>query len=396
MRAPTTASTPKGRNLDNSPIPDLVSGRPRGRSAVRLALVATLGGLVAFLLIQTALAAHNAGVAREAIDLGWLEPSPFDRVTWASRLSTALPYGAVSYLVLSLAGSAIAGRGHRLLFGLPALALIFVPVLPSPHQPHAIGLEWVIQCYAPVKCSWPWFAHPWVGAFVDLALVLVPGGVVGRSVPARRWPGSTDVPVIAAILTAAATAGTAWWALAAIRSYVDPAMLGTVAGFGLVLGVTRPWWPWLHVVFAAFAFGFFGLMLDLLLWPDPSYGLGDALPYALGELWPIVAVGLIASAWQPLAWAIRKLQARPLRLVIAVNVLNVVDAVMTSLAVRSGGAFEANPIVRLVGLPAKVVLVGLLTWLLYRRKPSALVWPFGALLCVAGYHVAGIFVNGWR
>jgi hypothetical protein len=142
--------------------------------------------------------------------------------------------------------------------------------------------------------------------------------------------------------------------------------------------------------------GFFGLLLDFLLWPDPGYGLSDALPHALEELWPVVAVGLIASAWQPLAWAIRKLQERPLRLVLAVNALNVVDAVMTFLAVRSGGAFEANPVVRFAGLPAKIVLVGLLTWMLYRRKPSALVWPFAALLWVAGYHVAGILVNGWR
>jgi presenilin-like A22 family membrane protease len=69
---------------------------------------------------------------------------------------------------------------------------------------------------------------------------------------------------------------------------------------------------------------------------------------------------------------------------------------MTFLAVRSGGAFEANPVVRFAGLPAKIALVGLLTWLLYRRKPPALVWPFAALLWVAGYHVVGILVNGWR
>ena len=116
----------------------------------------------------------------------------------------------------------------------------------------------------------------------------------------------------------------------------------------------------------------------------------------LEEMWPIVAVGLIGSAWQPLAWVIRKLQERPFQLAIAVNVLNLVDALMTLLAVRSGGAYESNPVVRLVGLPAKVVLVGLLTWLLYRRKSSALVWPFAALLLVAGYHVAGMVVNGWR
>jgi hypothetical protein len=77
-----------------------------------------------------------------------------------------------------------------------------------------------------------------------------------------------------------------------------------------------------------------------------------------------------------------------------VNLLNLVDALLTLLAVNSGGAYESNPVVRSMGLPAKVFLVGLLTWFLYRRKPSALVWPFAALLWVTGYHVAGILVNG--
>jgi hypothetical protein len=79
-----------------------------------------------------------------------------------------------------------------------------------------------------------------------------------------------------------------------------------------------------------------------------------------------------------------------------VNLLNVVDALLTLFAVRSGGAIESNPLVRFAGLPAKVLFVGSLTILLYRRKPSALMWPFAALLWVAMYHVAGIIVNDWH
>jgi Domain of unknown function (DUF5658) len=93
---------------------------------------------------------------------------------------------------------------------------------------------------------------------------------------------------------------------------------------------------------------------------------------------------------------IRRLQNPPLRLLIAVNVLNIADAVLTLLAVKTGGAYEANPFVRIAGLPVKIVFVAALTFLLYRRKPSSLVWPFAALLWVAGYHIAGIFVNSWR
>jgi Domain of unknown function (DUF5658) len=234
---------------------------------------------------------------------------------------------------------------------------------------------------------------------VDLVFVLVPGGVVARSVRPRRWPGRTDAAAVAAILVVAAVVTTAGWAIGVVQYGLDERALVAVAALGLAIGVARPWWPWLHVLFGLFVAGAFAWVLFWIDWPNrlpPSGTFLDDLPYLLEQTWPIVAVGLIASAWQPLAWAIRKLQERPLQLVVAVNVLNVVDAMMTLLAVRAGGAFESNPVVRFAGLPAKIVLVGLLTWLLYRRKPSALVWPFAALLWVAGYHVAGIVVNGWR
>jgi hypothetical protein len=306
-----------------------------------------------------------------------------------------LSYGGFRYLMLALAGSAIASRGHRVVFVLPAAAWVFVPVLIGAHQPEPIGSEWALECYAACSTG-PWFGHPWFGPLVDLALVLVPGWAISRFLPPRRWPRRTDAAAISAILVAVGTVAVVGWAMAAVHSHLDLRTIVPIAALGLALGVARPWWPWLHVLFAAFAVGFIGLFIDVLIWPDPNYGFLDALPHVLERTWPIVAVGLIGSAWQPLAWAIRNLQHRPLRLLIAVNALNVVDAVMTFLAVRSGGAFEANPVVRFAGLPAKIVLVGLLTWLLYRRKPSALVWPFAALLWVAGYHVAGILVNGWR
>ena len=299
--------------------------------------------------------------------------------------------------MLALAGSAVASRGHRVLFALPAAGYVLVTVLVGAHHPEAIGAEWSLDCYSTgLTCPRPWFGHAWLGPLVDLAVVLVPGWAVARSVPPRRWPGRTDAAAVAAILVAAGGVAIAGWAIAVIESYIDLRTIVPIGALGLALGVARPWWPWLHVLFAAFVFGWFGLLIDFVIWSDPNFLILDALPYLLEQTWPIVAVGLIASAWQPLAWTIRKLQERPFRLAIAVNLLNLVDAVMTLFAVRSGGAYESNPVLRFAGLPAKVVLVGLLTWLLYRRKPSALVWPFAALLLVACYHVAGILVNGWR
>ena len=371
---------------------------PRGRTR-RTAVVWTILGLFVFLLLQVLLAAYEVGVERDAIRRGTLDVYGGYRVSFASHLPF-LAGGGLAYVTLAVGGSAVASRGHRLLFALPAVTYVFMPALmldTGGFRPEPVGWEWSIDCYSNgMGCIGPWFAHPWVGAVVDLILVLTPGWILRRLVRPRRWPGRADAAALAAILTTIPLVATILWAISVIESNADERAVVTTAAFGLALGAARPWWPWLHVLFAASAAGFIGLMLDFLLWPEPGYAFADALPYSLGQTWPIVAAGLIASAWQPLAWTVRRLQERPIQLVIAVNVLNIVDAVMTLLAVRSGGAFESNPVVRFAGLPAKVVLVGLLTWLLYRRKPTALVWPFVALLCVAGYHVAGIFVNGWR
>jgi hypothetical protein len=208
--------------------------------------------------------------------------------------------------------------------------------------------------------------------------------------------GVADVSATAATLATVALVAMAGWTIAVIESSVDlPAVVG-VGALGIVIGTARPWWPWLHVLFATLVVGSLASLADSFLFPYPDFSVLDALHYAAVAAWPIVVIGLVASVRQPLAWVLRQWQGRPIRLVIAVNVLNVVDAVMTTLAVRSGGAVEANPLVRFGGLPLKIVLVGVLTWLLYRRRPASLVWPAAALLWVACYHVSGIFVNGWR
>lgn len=372
---------------------------PSRRRTVRVALLATFVGLLVFLLVQGLLAGYNLGVVRDAVDRGLLHVSELGRLSYAERLSPVLVGGGTSFLMLVLVGSAVASRSHRVLFALPAAGYVLVTVLVGAHHPEAIGTEWSLDCYSTaLTCATPWFGHPWIGPLVDLALVLIPGWAVARSVRPRWWLGRTDAAAVAAILVSAGGVVIVGWTIAVTESYVDLRTILPIGVLGLVLGVARPWWPWLQVLFAGFAAGAIGWVMDWIFWPypmPPGFTFWDDVPYILGRVWPIALIGLIASTWQPLAWAIRKLQERPFQLAIAVNVLNLVDALMTLLAVRSGGAYESNPVVRLVGLPAKVVLVGLLTWLLYRRKSSALVWPFAALLLVAGYHVAGIVVNGW-
>ena len=370
---------------------------PATRPLLRPALIATAIGLVVFLLIQGILAAYNVHVLRDAISRGLVGGYSSVFLSLPLRLLTALIVGGISYPFFALVGAVIASRGHRLLFVLPAASFVFVAAIGSGygHQPQAIGTQWQIQCFSMnLACSGPWFAHPWFGPLVDLALVLIPGWVVAVRVRPRRWPGVIDPPAKAASLTTVALVAMAGWTIAVIESSVNLPAVAAVGAFGIVIGIARPWWPWLHVLFATLVVGSLASLAGSFLFPYPGFSVLDALHYEAVVAWPVVVIGLIASGWQPLAWLLRRLQERPLRLVIAVNLLNVVDAVMTTLVVRSGGAIEANPLVRFGGLPLKIVLVGVLTWLLYRRRPASLVWPAAALLWVACYHVSGIFVNG--
>jgi Domain of unknown function (DUF5658) len=371
---------------------------PAARPLLRPAIAATAIGVVVFLLIQGILAAYNVHVVQDAISRGVVGGYPSVFLSLRLRLLTAVIVGGISYPLFAFVGMVVASRGHRLLFLLPAASFVLVAVIGTGygHQPQAIGTQWQIQCFSMNDtCTGPWFAHPWFGPLVDLALVLIPGWVVAVRVRARRWPGMADAPAIAASLATVALVAMAGWTIAVIESSVDLRAVVTVGVFGLAIGTSRPWWPWLHVLFATLVAGALVSIASSLLFPYPGFSLLEALRYEAKNAWPIVVIGLLASGWQPLAWVFRRMQERPLRLVVAVNILNVVDAVMTTLAVRSGGAVEANPFVRFGGLPLKIVLVGALTWLLYRRRPASLVWPAAALLWVACYHVGGILVNGF-
>ena len=82
----------------------------------------------------------------------------------------------------------------------------------------------------------------------------------------------------------------------------------------------------------------------------------------------------------------------PLGLLLTVNVLNVVDAVLTVLWIELGIAREANPIVDAIGFPAKVVGVALLSYVAYLLRPRALLVPIVALGLVVVYHVVGATV----
>lgn len=76
-------------------------------------------------------------------------------------------------------------------------------------------------------------------------------------------------------------------------------------------------------------------------------------------------------------------------LLVALNVLNLLDALLTYLVTRAGVAVEGNPVVDAMTLPGKVAFVAALSLLLWKVRPRALVVPVAGYALVVVYTIAG-------
>jgi hypothetical protein len=74
----------------------------------------------------------------------------------------------------------------------------------------------------------------------------------------------------------------------------------------------------------------------------------------------------------------------------ALNALNLLDASLTTVALRAGVAVEANPVVRVIGMPGKIALVAVAGWLLHRLRPRAVLVPIVALGLVVVWTAANL------
>jgi len=108
----------------------------------------------------------------------------------------------------------------------------------------------------------------------------------------------------------------------------------------------------------------------------------------LGRLVAVFDAGRAAS--QPAATR----TSTALRDLMLVNALNVVDAGVTWLLLDRGTGIELNPVINMIGLPAKVVLVAAGSIIIYRVRPRALPLLALPLAAVVAYHSFGIAVFG--
>jgi hypothetical protein len=84
--------------------------------------------------------------------------------------------------------------------------------------------------------------------------------------------------------------------------------------------------------------------------------------------------------------------ARPVVLWAALNLLNVLDAALTTGALDSGIAYEANPLVLEMGMTVKLILVAVAGAGVALLRPRALLIPIVILALVVSYTAAGLLV----
>jgi hypothetical protein len=358
-----------------------------GRRPLRLGLVAFFGAGAVFVLIQDLLALHFVHALRAAAShrSGGIPPG---LLSVGHHLTQAAFEASIVYLGFAGAGLVLAFLGRRTLFVVPALSFVVYGVAVGyGHLPQPIGAQWNVGCAS--GCA-AWFSNPWIGATLGLVFVLLPGAVVALTVPGRRWPDRLDAPAVAGIGVALAATVVAYRTAVIVNGSAALPETITVASFALLAGTAKRWWPWAHVLVALVLSGGAWVLVWNAMYPDAP---GGSVAFLSETSVPLLAVALLASSWQPIAALLRRSRSQPFGLLIAANLLNVADAGLTALAVDSGKALEINPVVTWMGLPAKVIFVAGLTWFLYRRRASALIWSVAALFAVLCYHVSGMVVN---
>jgi hypothetical protein len=322
-----------------------------------LALVAPL--VVVLLQLAAAQQRRSAGV----VDIPGAEVAVF-----------VLPFLALTFLATCLA-----------LAGLPRLTIIpvgtfvalgFVPEAPSFSEA-LLGLL---------------LDHPGIDRLLGGLLALVPAlaltraGVVRALEPSKLdWPAGRAIAAGALVALLAALITALTWSIvdgSSLFSGSDRAW--TLVAFGACISLAG--WRWLLAILPA-SLLFAGVVHSLLTPEMPAFP-GWVTTWVF-----LSALAVEASLWLPAARLVQRFEARPAWLFAMINLLNVLDAVFTWFVVSSGRGTEANPVIRALGLPIKVVVVALASGLILRLRPKWLWVPLVAMVAVNIWHLSGLVIN---
>jgi hypothetical protein len=301
------------------------------------------------------------------------------------------------YFALLLAGVTIGRRGPRFTIAVPLVVWVVGPLLAGwlggahgPGQspvPLPVGLEW-----SRLSATAGGFGA-WLGACVDGALILAPAFALTLLAPPSSEPSSRPPRPTSSDIAAIA------FGVFGLLLVVELPRLYGVQTLGFVddlvpyaamfaFGAALPRWRWRWPAVVAVPMLATNEFAQWAVWHTPVSLMSVAravLPY-------LAATGFGASI-KPLIRLFRRLAAHPTEALIACNVLNVTDALLTAIGVHGGIAVESNPLVNAMGLPLKILLVALVSLALARTRPRALVWPCAALAGVVVWHLAGFLAQ---
>ena len=167
------------------------------------------------------------------------------------------------------------------------------------------------------------------------------------------------------------------------HALASPATTLLVESFllGVAVGVRWPWFPVTQIV------------VPVLLTEGNSGGWFWSAPETWVYALPFIGGAFLGAMRQPLIHFLRRLDANPRDAFISLQLLNVADAVLTGVGLERGDVIEANPVVRVIGMPLKIIIVGFAGWWVYRWRPRALLAPVVVLTGVLAYHLGGLVVN---
>jgi hypothetical protein len=313
----------------------LAAGVPRSRTIHVAAwpvvgvLAMLAGAAYSLMRVPTALEMQRALLGMCAR----LEMRPGDwpcEVTTGAALTAFVPASLLIGLGLALPCAVLVARGRRLgafvpllvpagyVAGISLMNEVFVQTATADQS--VLGIWRSVLSFGEMRETY-WSARPATTALVDAVLIAVP--VLAATVFAwrkdraaavsRRLPPVGAAPAwlaIAVVGTGIVLANMLWQRVGTASEMAT--MLGggeswvpvlVIVSFGMLLGADRRYSPWVFVPIAVLLSAAIPVALTSSLVRMPAF-------YAFGAVAPLVTMGLIGSAWRPLAEAFGRARGR--------------------------------------------------------------------------------------
>jgi hypothetical protein len=258
------------------------------------------------------------------VSLFALAHPPASVTSWSVPLRSQV----LVFVNLSLSAALLAHVGRRLTYFLPALTLVAGLQLWEPSGLRLAATPFPFAWVQGSTTPW-WVGNVMVASAIGLLVVLIPATFVSLSAPraapehrdSSDWMALVIVVVVLAALVVVSphSSGGAVIVGQHLRGFWT---IPSVAVFGLLLGIRRPWWPWVYLTVpfvGVWTPWMYDLVLDVTRGNDVTGGLtGDMqVTFRLGvmfqsfltDILPLIVAGLIAASWQSLAKALRRLSS---------------------------------------------------------------------------------------